>query len=132
MQTIKEFTAKAVSATDCNGKAINTTSSDRMIKLWTIHDMSRYINGLSIGGGVNWYGERYAYLTNPATNTQEKYGQDSIFLVNLMGRYRANPNLDFQLNINNVLNEKYFSGTGFNQITNGEPLNVSGSVTYRF
>lgn len=127
MMSFSQFNAK-----DRNGKAINTTSSDRMIKLWTIHDMSRYINGLSIGGGVNWYGERYAYLTNPATNTQEKYGQDSIFLVNLMGRYRANPNLDFQLNINNVLNEKYLSGTGFNQITNGEPLNVSGSITYRF
>lgn len=129
-QAMASFTT--FDAKDKDNKRINTTSSDRMIKLWTIYDLSRFVDGLSVGGGVNWYDQRYALLTNPVTNMQEKYGQDDIFLVNLMARYKFNPHLEAQLNLSNVLDEKYFSGSGFNQITNGEPMNVSGSLTYRF
>lgn len=119
---------------DKDGKTIATTSSKRMAKLFTIYDMSRHVNGLAIGGGLNWYDKRYTTLTNPATGASERYGQDPMMLINLMGRYSANPNLDFQLNITNVFNKKYKLGIGnnFGQYSYGEPLNVAGSVTYRF
>lgn len=127
MMSFAQFNAK-----DSAGSRINTTSSDRMMKLWTVYDMSRFIDGVSVGGGVNWYGERYAILTNPATQIQEKYKQDNIALVNLMARYKHSPNLEFQLNLSNVLNKKHYSGSGFNQLTLAEPFNISGSVTFRF
>lgn len=118
-------------AKDNKGNQINTTYADRLVKVFAIYDVPSIV-GLSVGGGVNWSGERYAMAQNPATKVQEKYTQKPVTLVDLMARYQINKNIDAQLNLSNVLNQKYISGSGFSQITYGEPLNVSGSITYRF
>lgn len=120
-------------ANDAKGDDIHYDTSKRMIKLFTIYDFSRLVNGLSIGGGVNWYDSRYALIKDPVSGMSAKYTQKPVTIVNLMGRYAVNKDLDVQLNISNALNQKYLSGLGnFGQIIYAEPLNVSGSVTYRF
>lgn len=116
---------------DNKGNQINTTYADRLVKVFAIYEVP-FVDGLSVGGGVNWSGERYAMAENPATKIKEKYSQSPVTLVDLMARYRVGKNTDVQLNLSNALNQKYISGSGFSQITYGEPLNVSGSLTYRF
>lgn len=123
---VTKFTAK-----DNKGNRINTTYADRLIKVFLIYDVP-FVSGVSVGGGVNWTDERYAMAENPATKVQEKYTQSPVMLVDLMARYKVNQNVDVQLNLSNALNQKYISGSGFSQITYGEPLNLSGSLTYHF
>ncbi|WP_230657342.1 TonB-dependent siderophore receptor [Psychrobacter sp. I-STPA10] len=120
-------------AKDRDDKAINTQYPNRTIKLFTTYDMSNVINGLTIGGGVNWADETYAYIANPVSKQNEKYTQKPVTLVNLMANYAITDNLAAQLNVTNLLNQKYYSRVGFyKQVFYGEPINVMGRLTYRF
>lgn len=119
-------------AKDKDGKELKTDVAKKMLKVFGIYDMSSMVNGLSVGGGVTVHGERYSMLENPATKQQERYVQKAVTLVNLMGRYQMNANTELQLNVSNALNQKYKHGFGFGHYIYGEPLNVSGSVTYKF
>lgn len=121
------------SATDSEGRRINTQSPDTLIKLFAVYDMSRYVPGLSLGGGVNWMGDRYVDFANQLKGGAiEKLAEDPVTLVNLMAKYEVNDHLDLQVNLNNALNEKYIQSFGFNQITMAEPLNIGGKITYKW
>lgn len=120
-------------AKDKNDKRINSESPDTMVKLFAVYDAGNYIPGLSIGGGVNWMNERYVGFANRLKGGAiEKLSEDPVTLVNLMARYEVNDNLDLQVNLDNVLNEKYIQSFGFNQITMAEPMNISGKLTYKW
>lgn len=114
-----------------DGSPTQTGVPSNTIKLFTTYDMQS-VPGLTIGGGVNWSDKRYVLINNPITKTQQKYTQDPVTLVSLMARYAVNKNLDFQLNVDNALDEDYLAGQGFSQLTYGDPLSVSGKLTYRF
>ena len=66
------------------------------------------------------------------TKRSEKYGQDDVTLASIMARYAVNENLEAQINVNNLFNQKYLAGSTFSELTYGEPLNVVGRLTYRF
>ncbi|MAD46555.1 MAG: hypothetical protein CMI02_13905 [Oceanospirillaceae bacterium] len=59
--------------------------------------------------------------------------QGSYGLVSLMSRYRINPQLSAQLNLNNLTDEKYYSQIGFfDQYRYGAPRNGTLSLNYKF
>ncbi|MBH0096063.1 TonB-dependent siderophore receptor [Psychrobacter sp. NZS113] len=122
-----QFTAE-----DKDNVTVNSGYPDRVFKLFTTYDMSNWVSGLTVGGGVSWSDERYSLLTNPASGLQEKYQQDAVALVDLMARYAVNEKLALQLNVENLFDEQYVDSVNFSQVYYGTPLTVSGKVTYKF
>lgn len=118
---------------DSGHKRINTQSPETTLKVFTSYDASDFVEGLTIGGGINWMDDRYVEFANPLDNyRQSKIKEGSVTQVNLMARYEMTDDLDLQVNINNLLDETYINPIGFGQVTNGEPLNVEGKITYRW
>lgn len=123
-----DFTAE-----DAKGNDVNTDQPRKLIKLYTSYQFGGALNALTVAGGVNWEGENYTATTNPVTKEPEKLTQDDFSLVNLMARYQITPQLFAQLNIDNALDETYYSQIGFyNQLEFGEPRNYTLSVNYAF
>lgn len=121
-------------AKDRNDKTINPYVPHEILKIATTYDVG---GGLTVGGGLNYNGEKYALYDKPngnifVTSPKEKYIQDPVLLANLMARYELDNNLAFQLNVNNVFDEKYVSGLGAGQIYYGEPRTVTGKISYEW
>lgn len=118
---------------DQDDAPLNTGVPNTLIKAFTTYNMDNTFRGLTVGAGINWSSERYALLPSPSSGNKEKYQQEPVAIVNLMARYSFNDNMDIQLNIDNVLDQKYIGNTMyFNQLNYGEPLTVKGKLTYRF
>ncbi|OCL94140.1 TonB-dependent receptor [Aliarcobacter thereius] len=49
-----------------------------------------------------------------------------------MAGYKASRNLDFQLNVNNLFDKKYYDGIGANSMVYGEPSNINFNMKYQF
>ena len=61
-----------------------------------------------------------------------KITQDEFITTDLMAGYKINKNLDLQLNINNVFDEKYYEGIGANSMVYGDPRNFTLGMKYTF
>lgn len=58
-------------AETATGKPLDTTIPSHMIKAFATYDMGDYINGLTVGAGVNYTSERYAVLTHSVTKNRK-------------------------------------------------------------
>lgn len=118
---------------DANGEAVNTDHPDELLKLFTTYQFSGQLDGFTIAGGVNWQGDNYTDTTNPVTGEAERLQQDAYSLVSLMARYQFSDQLSAQVNLDNLLDETYYSQIGFyNQLEFGEPRNITASLNYQF
>lgn len=125
------YTDFDATAEDADGAAntVNTRFPSRLARLFTTYNW----NDLTVGGGVNWEGESYTDVVNPATGERESASQDAYSLVHLMARYHFSDRLAAQLNIDNLFDEEYFSQIGFyTQLAYGEPRNYTLSMKYQF
>jgi len=121
-----QFTAE-----DRDGRAVNTDQSRRLLKLFTTYDVVG--SGLTIGGGVNYRSKFYSDELNPATGGPFRLQQNGFVLVNLMARYKISEAIEFQANIENLLDKTYYSQAGFfSQYRYGAPRNFTATATYRF
>ncbi|WP_313413744.1 TonB-dependent siderophore receptor [Stenotrophomonas sp.] len=92
-----------------------------------------------LGGGVTWQSRLWNNSTKPAADyltsgrtERAQITQDAFYLVNLAGGYRFNENFSAQLNINNLLDKKYFNNVGFyNGVYWGEPRNVTMTLRWK-
>ncbi|WP_430462206.1 TonB-dependent siderophore receptor [Thalassolituus sp. LLYu03] len=110
-------------AEDENGDAINTEHANMLANLFSTYEMGK----MTLGGGVDWQGKTYG------DGGSDQLVQGSFALVNLMGRYQFNPAFSAQVNLNNLLDEKYYSQIGFySQYRYGAPRNGSLSLNYAF
>ena len=115
-------------AEDADGETVNSEFPRRTATLYTTYR----INKLTLGGGVNWESSNYTIANNPLGNP-DKLKQDSFALANLMARYQITSDLQAQLNVNNLFDEKYYSQIGFySQYAYGAPRNVTASLRYDF
>ncbi|WP_288132804.1 TonB-dependent siderophore receptor [Microbulbifer sp.] len=120
-------------AEDAAGNAVNTSQPEELLKLFTTYRFADRLEGLTVAGGVNWQGRNYTDTINAATKAPERLTQDAYSLVSLMARYQFTEQLSGQLNLDNLLDETYYSQIGFyNQVEFGEPRNITASVNYRF
>ena len=125
------YTRFEASAEDADGRAntVNTRYPSQLLRLFTKYDWNR----LSLGGGISWEGENYTEVTNPASGLTERASQDAYALLSLMARYRFSDALSAQLNIDNALDETYYSQIGFfTQLAYGEPRNLRLTLKYAF
>tara|TARA_R110001599_G_scaffold353826_1_gene599284 strand:- start:57404 stop:58216 length:813 start_codon:yes stop_codon:yes gene_type:complete len=120
-------------AEDADGIDINTHHPRNLLKLFTSYQFSGALQGLTVGGGVNWQGKTYSNIVNPDTGEDARLVQDDYALFNLMTRYRFNEHLSTQLNVENAFDETYYSQVGFfDQYRYGMPMNYSWHLNYRF
>ena len=125
------YTRFEASAEDSDGRAntVNTRYPSQLLRLFTKYDWNR----LSLGGGISWEGENYTEVTNPASGLSERASQDAYALLSLMARYRFSDALSAQLNIDNALDDTYYSQIGFfTQLAYGEPRNLRLTLNYAF
>ena len=67
-----------------------------------------------------------------AKTYKSRLTQDAVVLVNAFAGYQFNDNFSAQLNINNLLDKKYYSNVGFYDGVNwGEPRNVRLSLRWK-
>ncbi|MFY9073263.1 TonB-dependent siderophore receptor [Aliarcobacter butzleri] len=105
-----------------NGTKFNTDSSRTTANLWAKYTIDDY----RFGAGLN-YKSKF-YTGSDAT----KITQDAFITTDLMAGYKVNKNLDFQLNVNNVFDEKYYDRIGNNSMVYGDPRNFTLGMKYTF
>ncbi|MCU8003012.1 MULTISPECIES: TonB-dependent siderophore receptor [unclassified Shewanella] len=124
-----QFTAE-----DADGKKVAATSPRKQFKLFTTYQFVDYLPELTVGGGINWQSDSYS------EGGTVKIDQDAYSLVNLMARYNLTDNMDLQLNVENLLDEKYYAymsasasmSEAYSVYHYGTPRNVTLSFNYRF
>ncbi len=112
---------------DSKGDSLNSDVPNNTAKLFTTDTLPQLDEALTIGAGIRWQSDIYTYVTrtNSFKSEQGSYG-----IVDLMARYKINENLTANLNINNLLNEKYHLST-LNSYY-GAPANFQVGVKYNW
>lgn len=120
-------------AKDADGNRINTLFAQKLLRLFTTYRFAGGLDGLTIGGGVNWEGLSYTDTVNPVTGLDERLEVRPYALVNLMARYQLPGGLSLQVNAENLFDKTYYSQIGFyNQLAYGEPRNVTLTLRYQY
>ncbi|MDG2521575.1 TonB-dependent siderophore receptor [Caulobacter segnis] len=118
---------------DANGAKVNTDQPRKSFSLFTTYRLDGIVDGLSVGGGVNWRDTIYSPAVNPVTSAPTRIEQKSFALVNLMARYNVTESTTVQVNIDNLFDEKYYSQISyFSQYRYGAPRNFTVSLTQKF
>ncbi|MDO3383745.1 TonB-dependent siderophore receptor [Gilvimarinus algae] len=111
-----------VDVTDENGNDTRRFIPGKQFKLATAYQVPA-LNGLRLGGGINWQSEIYYAGTEV---------QDSYALVDLFAQYDLSANLTLGVNLNNLTDEKYRLSPQWGQANFGAPRSVVGSVTWTY
>lgn len=123
-----QFTAE-----NANGGAVNTDHPRKLLKLFTTYRLAGMLDGLTLGGGVNWRSKNYTDEENPVTKEAFRFQQDAFALVSLMARYDVTEQFQLQANVENLFDTTYYSQIGFfSQYRYGAPRNFTVGATYRF
>jgi outer membrane receptor for ferric coprogen and ferric-rhodotorulic acid len=110
-------------AEDADGVKVNTQMPRKQFKLFTTYRLISLLPDLTIGGGINWQSKTYG----------QSVEQEAYSLVNFMARYDINSNMQVQLNVNNLLDEEYYSRVASrDQYRYGVPKNYNLSFNYTF
>lgn len=118
---------------DAAGADVNADQPRKSFTLFTTYSFDGALDGLTLGGGVNWRSDTYATATNPVTLAPARIEQDDYALVGLMARYAFSDEISIQANVDNLLDETYYSQLGFfSQYRYGAPRNYSVSLRYQF
>jgi len=119
-------------AEDADGEQVNTNQPRKLFKLFTKYNFTGSLAALSIGGGVNWQSDNFTVIAwGPYAG--KKVSQEAYTLVNLMARYDISEQLTAQLNVDNLLDETYYSQIGFySQYAYGQPRSFNLSLNYTF
>jgi catecholate siderophore receptor len=109
-----------------DGVVSNRTLSqvpENMLSLWNNYEFSEK---LSLGLGFVYQSEQFASLSNTVE-------LPSFTRVDVAAYYQVNEKTSVQFNIENLLDEEYFSAAhNDNNITVAEPVNARVSVSYKF
>ena len=108
---------------DADGTKQETHQPRRLFRGFTTYKLPSGLDQWSVGLGISWDGE--AYTGN--------FVEESYYLVDAMVKYQHNNNLSVQLNIENLLDETYYTNLGLSDAINfGEPISGTLGVRYSF
>lgn len=118
---------------DEHGTKVSTWEPQDQFSVFSSYRLGGALEPLTLGGGARWQGQSWQVLSNRAKGTQEKFAQSPFWVVDLMARYRFNEHLSATLNMNNVLDQKYYTNVGFyNSVSYGDPRNVMVTTRWDF
>ncbi|WP_287031078.1 TonB-dependent siderophore receptor [Pseudomonas sp. UBA6310] len=113
---------------DADGNKLNTNIAQNTVKLFTTYVLRSIGNGLTIGGGVNWQSEIYSDGVGPARD--QRFTQDDYAVVDVMARYPITEQLSATLNLNNLLDEEYYTSSSSSYF--GAPRNATLGLRMEF
>lgn len=100
-------------------------------KLYTTYRLPGDWSALTVGGGVRW--ESASGFTSRGPGGQQfESSQGSYALLDLMARYQFNRQWSATLNLNNVLDKKYYASTNVYSNYYGAPFSAMLGVNYRY
>ncbi|QPF73939.1 TonB-dependent siderophore receptor [Roseateles sp. DAIF2] len=118
------------SARDAQDQDVAREYSRRLLKLFGKHKFVQ-LPGLSLGAGLTWQSRPPAQSEHPVTKQQTDIGQPAYALLDLMARYELSPQLALQLNIDNLLDKKYYDSS-WSGYTYGKPRQFKLTASYKF
>lgn len=98
------FGASHYTARDDSGTSINTHLPRTTIKLFSSYTPQGAWSDLTVGGGVNW--QNRSYYVDPVYGN---FQQSAYALVSAFARYRLSPQFSVQLNVDNLLDKRYYA-----------------------
>ena len=109
---------------DGEGQYIRTFAPATMVRLFATWEPRAWVDGLTLGGGVNWQsGTSTEVAYPPATTTTLRQG--SVTQVQAMARYQVTPTVSVQFNANNLFDKKYYVMDEYDNTYYGAPANYS-------
>ncbi|MEW4947666.1 TonB-dependent siderophore receptor [Pseudomonas asiatica] len=113
---------------DADGVRQLTQYSMDTFRFWNTYRFQGDWNRLTVGGGVSWNSSMSLYYNS----LKARATQDDYTVASLMARYQVTDKLAATLNLNNIFDEKYYSGIGGSVGHYGDPRNASLSLRYDF
>jgi outer membrane receptor for ferric coprogen and ferric-rhodotorulic acid len=111
---------------------VSTGIPANQFTLYSTYKFDGALTGLTLGGGVRWMDKTWDTSTNPVYGSVQ-ITAPSFVVVDAMASYKLTDNLSANLNIRNLLDEKYYTIMGWYGTYNwGAPRSVHLSMTYRF
>jgi len=113
------------------GEKVSTLTPENQFSINTTYKLD-FVPGLTVGGGARWQDKTWGDVSHPTLGTV-KHTVNSYWLLDAMASYQVDRNLSFNLNVNNLLDKKYYTiFNWYSTYTWGEARNVSINMTYRF
>lgn len=117
---------------DAQGIAINTTAPRKQFTLFSSHNLSRHVQGLTLGGGIRWQSRTYvANIEHEPSEQMLEYDQGSYAVAELMASYQMTRQATIQVNATNLFDKKYVE-INSNQHLYGEPFVIKAALHYTF
>jgi len=113
-----------------DGQDLRSFLPRTLLRVFTTYRLPGDWNGLTIGGGVNWQAASDALVDGP--DGAQRLHQSSVTLVSAMARYAFNPQSELQLNVDNLLDKKYFVLDEYSNLYYAAPSSATLSFRYRF
>lgn len=115
-----------------NSEKVSTLTPEEQFTLFTNYNFSGSWSGMTVGGGLRSQDKTWSDVTNPILG-RVKHTAKSYWLVDVMAGYRFTDQLSGQLNISNLLDEKYYTiFDSYSTYTWGEPRNLTLTLNYKF
>ncbi|RJE78360.1 hypothetical protein BGP78_04755 [Pseudoalteromonas sp. MSK9-3] len=120
-----------LSLADNNEGRISKIVPDKVAKFNTDYEFDGSLAGLTVGGFINWTGERHGFILVPRKGFD--YPElESYTVVGLVASYDVTDNLSIKANINNAFDKEYESKVAWFSRRASTPRNYSAQINYRF
>lgn len=119
---------RLVSVKDDEGDNVKAYTPRQMAHLTTVYKVP-YIQGLKIGGSLNWQSDTHAVINGA------RYKQNSYATLNLMANYTINNHWSAAVNLYNVTDKKYLTSlqwASFGQGYYAAPFNGLATLTWKY
>lgn len=115
-----------------DGQKVATLTPENQFSVYANHRLSGPWSGLTLGGGARWQDKTWGDMSNPVTG-QSRHTVRGYWRLDAMASYRFSDSLSGALNINNLLDKRYYTlFDAFSTYTWGAPRSVNVSLNYRF
>lgn len=122
-------------AAEADGRRAATTQPRHLLRLATSYRFDGRLAGLKAGASMTAQSATYSesWYGRPPSGEMTNIPQAGYALVNAMASYAINRHASVQLNVNNLLDKKYYRNVGFfDGVFWGEPRNISLAVRTAF
>lgn len=114
---------------DAKGQRLTTQLPMDTFRLWSTYRLPGDWEKLTLGGGVNWNSSKSLTFSRYAN---AKVKDDDYAVASLMARYQVDEHLTATLNVNNLFDEKYYTGMAGSYGHYGAPRNATLDLRYDF
>lgn len=113
------------------GEKVATLTPENQFSLSSTYKPD-FVPGLSIGGGGRWQDQTWGNVSHSTLGTI-KHTVASYWLLDAMASYQVDQNLSVNLNVNNLLDKKYYTiFSWYSTYTWGEGRNTMLTLKYKF